>query len=105
MRLDDRCNPTNTPKFDRNPWVGIDADPHGSIDACIGVATPVQNVTLGIYDAGTGANTSPNTTTIATLTPTYAYATSAANYNHRAVRFPTDGGTLNDLTPGGTDTG
>jgi hypothetical protein len=104
VRLDDHGGSTNNIKFDRNLWVGIDADLNGSVDAFIGVATPGQNVTLGIYDAGTGANTSPNTTTIATLTPTYTYATSAANYNYRAVSFPTDGGTLNDLTPGGTDT-
>jgi hypothetical protein len=102
VRLDDRGGNNNNPKFDRNLWVGIDADLNGSIDAFIGVATPGSSTTLGIYDAGTGANTSPNTTTIATLTSTYTYAASAANYNYRAVNSLTDGGTLNDLTPTST---
>lgn len=104
VRLDDRGGNAGNIKFDRNLWVGIDADLNGSIDAFIGVATPGSSTTLGIYDAGTGANTSPNTTSIATLTATYTYAASAANYNYRPVSVPTDGGTLNDLTPGGTDT-
>ena len=99
VRLDDHGGNTNTPKFDRNLWIGIDADLNGSIDAFIGVATPAQNVILGIYDAGTGANTSPNTTSIASLTPTYTYTSSAANYDYRAVNYLNDGGTLDDLTP------
>jgi hypothetical protein len=102
VRLDDRGGNNNNIKFDRNLWVGIDADLNGSLDAFIGVATPGGNTTIGIYDAGTGANISPNTTTIATLTTTYTYASSAANFNYRPVNFATDGGTTNDLTPGST---
>jgi hypothetical protein len=98
VRLDDAGGTKNSPKFDRNLWVGIDADLNGSLDAFIGVATPGSSTTLGIYDAGTGANTSPNTTTIATLTATYTYTATAANYDYRAVNYLTDGGTLNDLT-------
>ncbi len=104
VRLDDHGGNNNDIKFDRNLWIGIDADLNGSVDAFIGVATPSQSVTLGIYDSGTGTNTSPNTTTIATLTPTYTYTANAANYDYRAVNYLSDGGTLNDLTPGGTDT-
>ncbi|MEY3897944.1 MAG: hypothetical protein RLZZ214_3465, partial [Verrucomicrobiota bacterium] len=43
VRLDDHGGNTNNPKFDRNLWIGIDADLNGSIDAFIGVATPAQN--------------------------------------------------------------
>ncbi len=104
VRLDAAGGTNNDPKFDRNLWVGIDADLNGSVDAFIGVATQGQTTTLGIYDSGTGLNTSPNTTTIAPLTQTYTYAAGPTNYNYRAVSTPGDGGTLNDLTPGGTDT-
>lgn len=104
VRLDNHGGSNNNIRFDRNLWVGIDADLNGSIDAFIGVATPGSSTSLGIYDAGTGTNTSPNTTTIAALTANYTYTGTAANYDYRAVSFPTDGGTLNDLTPGGTDT-
>ncbi len=104
VRLDAQGGNNNNPKFDRNLWVGIDADTNGSIDAFIGVATPSQSTTVGIYDAGTGTNTSPNTTTIANLTINYTYTTTAANYDYRAVNYLTDGGTLNDLTATGTDT-
>jgi hypothetical protein len=100
VRLDDRGGTSNNPKFDRTLWVGIDADLNGSVDSFIGVATPAQSTTIGIYDSGTGANTSPNTTTIAAAT--FTYATSATNYNYRPVNFLTDGGTFNDLTPTST---
>jgi hypothetical protein len=101
VRLDDAGNGG---AFTRNFWVGIDANRDGSIDAFIGVATPSQTTILGIYDSGGNTNISPSTTSIANLTPTYTYTANAANYNYRAVNYLTDGGTLNDLTPTGTDT-
>jgi hypothetical protein len=104
VRLDDRGGNNNTIRFDRNLWVGIDADLNGSVDAFLGVSTPSQNVILGIYDAGSGNNTSPNTTTIGSLTTTYTYSAVSTNYNYRPVNSVSDGGSLNDLTPGGTDT-
>jgi hypothetical protein len=100
VRLDAAGGTTNSPKFDRSLWVGIDADLNGSIDAFIGVYTPGQNVYIGIFDSGTGANTSPNTTTIGSVS--YSYDTSAANYSYRMVTYLTDGGTTNDLSPGTT---
>ncbi|MGL4399321.1 MAG: hypothetical protein ACRCXD_05605, partial [Luteolibacter sp.] len=103
VRLDDRGGNSNEIKFDRNLWVGIDAGLNGSVDALLGVATPSKNVILRIYDAGTGSNTFPNTTTITTLTTTYTYTASATNYNYQAVNSVADGGALNDLTTGGTD--
>jgi hypothetical protein len=54
--------------------VGMDADTDGDIDLFLGVDNqPGQGTDqLGIFNPGTGANTSPNTTTIIT-TPLVAY--------------------------------
>ena len=99
VRLDDHGGAGPSIAFDKNIWIGIDADLNGSVDAFIGV-TKTQ---LTISDSGGGLNNSPNTTTIAN-TAAFTYADSAANFNYRAVNFATDGGTTNDLSPGGTDT-
>lgn len=91
--------------FTGNVWFGIDADMSGSIDAFIGVGTQGQSTTLGIHDAGTGLNTSPNTTSIASLTPLYTFAavptpSASANFNYRAVTAA-DGGAQSVVDYGG----
>ena len=97
LRLDEAGGTKKDPVFDRVAWVGIDADINGSIDAFLGLNLQGSSSNLLIAAPGTGANTSPNTTTIAN-TPYQTYATTTANYNYRPVNSTTDGGTTNDVT-------
>ncbi len=60
----------------------------------IGAATPGQKVTLGIYDAGTGLNTSPSTTTIANA----SYTTNASSTQSNSLNR--DLGGINNRTAG-----
>jgi hypothetical protein len=106
IRLDVATPPANKPVFDRAAWIGIDADLNGSVDVFIGVNQSGSAASLGIYGTGSGANTSPSTTTISSTpynNPTNTnpdYIIGANNFNFRAVDFgPTkDGGTTNDVT-------
>ena len=95
-RLDDSGGNANNPQFDRVLWIGIDADVNGSIDAFVGVNRSGSSNTLGIYAPGSGANTSPSTTTIA-ANPYYSETLGSLNYDYRQVGVG-DGGTTIDLT-------
>jgi hypothetical protein len=97
LRLDASGGPTNKPAFDRVAWIGIDADINGSIDVFLGLNLQGSSSEIGVFAPGTGANTSPSTTSIA-ASAFQTYALTNANYNYRAVEFTTDGGTLNDVT-------
>ncbi len=101
IRLDDAGGNGGNPSFERNLWVGIDADLNGSVDVFLGVDRQGNANELAIYAPGSGQNISPSTTTIAN-SPYTTYAISAANYHYRPVDFTTDGGTTNDLTTGST---
>jgi hypothetical protein len=83
-------------------FVGIDANHDGAIDLFIGVNNSGSADTVGIWNPGPGANTSPNTTTIVS-TPLVSYAPTAANYNWTAVNTTIDPsmGTATDLDGGG----
>jgi hypothetical protein len=96
VRLDDHGGNANNPQFDRVVWVGIDADLNGSIDVFVGVNRSGSSNTVGIYAPGSGANTSPSTTTIAS-NPFYSETLGSLNYDYRAVGAG-DGGTTIDLT-------
>jgi hypothetical protein len=85
--------------FGRNLWVGIDANGNGSIDVFLGVNFQGSNDTIGVFSPGTGANTSPSTSTVGSTTVLLSPVSSPANYNYRPVDFMTDGGDTNDLTP------
>ena len=86
---------------DQNPagfkgalFVGIDANGDGAIDLFIGVNNSGSADTIGIWNPGAGANTSPNTTTIVSA-PLVSYTITALNYNWSAVNStidPTVGG-------------
>ncbi|MES2438028.1 MAG: hypothetical protein V4584_03125 [Verrucomicrobiota bacterium] len=97
LRLDAAGGPNNNPAFDRAAWIGIDADMNGSVDAFLGINFSGSATDLGIYAPGTGANTSPSTTSISS-TAYASYTISSANYNYRLVNSSTDGGTTNDVT-------
>lgn len=73
----------STPVFDRNLFVGIDANGDGGLDLYLGVHHQGSSEELAIYSAGTDLNISPNTTSItgplATITET------SSNYNYDVV--------------------
>jgi hypothetical protein len=97
LRLDQAGGTKKDPVFDRVAWIGIDADTNGSIDAFLGLNLQGSSSNLLIAAPGTGANTSPNTTTVSN-TPYQTYALTTANYNYRPVNSTADGGTTNDVT-------
>ncbi len=99
LRLDTHGGNENDIKFNRAAWLGIDADLNGSIDVFLGVDMSGNSSVLGIYSPGTGANTSPGSTSIDSAAYR-SYAINSSNYNYRPVDYVTDGGTTNDLTPG-----
>jgi hypothetical protein len=101
LRLDEAGGNKNSPVFDRVAWVGIDANQDAVLDAFVGLGMQGSSSVLGIYDAGSSANTSPNTTSIAS-SPAYSYTIDSSNYNYRAVNHVTDGGTTSDATTGTT---
>lgn len=96
LRLDTAGGNTNNPAFDRVAWIGIDADLNGSVDVFMGLNLQGSNSEVGVYAPGTGANTSPSTTSIAAASVTYPLT--STNFNYRPVDFTTDGGTTNDVT-------
>jgi len=69
--------------------IGIDADIDGVLDLFIGVNNSGQKDEIGIYDPGTGANVSPNTTSIAS-TPLVSYTEMTSNYNFSIVNDTID---------------
>jgi hypothetical protein len=98
LRLDAAGGDNNNPAFNRVAWLGIDADTNGSIDAFLGLNLSGSSSELLIAAPGTGANTSPSTTTIETAVARYTYATTPSNYNYRPVDYLIDGGSTNDVT-------
>jgi len=59
--------------------VGLDANLDGALDLFLAVDNSGSNDRIGIFDPGSGANTSPSTTSIVS-TPLVSYAEVAANY-------------------------
>jgi hypothetical protein len=102
IRLDARGGQDKKPAFDRVVWVGTDADLNGSLDVFFGANFQGSNQEISIRDAGSGLNTSPNTTSVSN-TPAFIYTPAALNYDYRMVNYLLDGGTLNDVTSGGTE--
>jgi hypothetical protein len=66
--------------------IGIDAASDGDIDLFLGVNNSGSTTEVGIWDPGTGSNTSPDTTTIVS-TPIQSWTEIAANYSY----VPVDG--------------
>jgi len=79
VRVGAEANPAG---FSQVVAVGIDGDLDGALDLFVLVDHAGQNQ-LAIYDAGTGANTSPSTTTISPTALTYAET--GSNYDWRPV--------------------
>jgi hypothetical protein len=77
-------------------FVGIDANGDGALDLFIGVNNSGSSNMIGIWSPGSGANISPNTTTIVSA-PLVSYTITALNYNWTAVNStidPTVGGAI-----------
>jgi hypothetical protein len=75
--------------FDHFMGVGIDANLDGAIDLFLAVDNSGNPDRIGIFDAGSGANTSPSTTSIIT-TPLLSYALSVSNYGFAPVNATLD---------------
>lgn len=93
---------------DKNPagykgaaFVGMDLNADGTLDLFAGVDNSGSSSYIGLWWAGSGANVSPKTTTLAS-SPTFSYTETAANYSWVAVspaNSPT--GTTTDVDGGG----
>jgi hypothetical protein len=85
-------------------WVGIDANLDGKIDLFAGA---LEDSKIGFYPAGTGANTSPNTTSITNGSPYYEVTVSTLNFNFSPVTATNSPSTtdfdLDDGTGGGAN--
>lgn len=88
--------------FKTAAFVGIDANADGAIDLFIGINNSGSADTIGIWNPGAGANTSPNTTTMVS-TPLVSYTQTVANYSWLPVNATIDPsvGTATDLDGGG----
>ena len=75
--------------FDHFMGVGLDANGDGALDLFVAVDNSGNPDRVGIFAAGTGANTSPSTTSI-NSTPLFSYALSVSNYNFSAVTATID---------------
>jgi PEP-CTERM motif len=75
--------------FDRFLAVGIDANSDGAIDLFLTVDNSGSPDRVAIFDAGSGANTSPSTSSIAN-TALFSYALSATNFHFGAVNATID---------------
>src|SRR5437016_4421676 len=94
---------------DQNPvgfkgalFVGIDANGDGVLDLFIGVDNSGSADKIGIWSPGSGANISPNTTSIVSA-PLASYTITALNYNWTAVNSTIDPtvGTATDINGAG----
>lgn len=92
------------PGYSRAFFVGVEATGDDALDAFIGVDNSGSNDAIGIWDAGSGANISPSTTSIAS-TAFATYTESSTNFSWRAVSLATDGIDTTDVDGGtsGTD--
>jgi hypothetical protein len=90
------------PGFKAAFFVGVDANHDGALDLFIGVNNSGSSNVIGIWNPGTGANTSPNTTTIVS-TPLFSYVITASNYSFLPVNTTIDPtvGTAIDLNGDG----
>ncbi len=79
----------NPSGFDHFMGVGVDANQDGALDLFLAVDNSGNPDQLGIFDAGSGSNTSPSTTTIVS-SPLFSYAPSASNYGFGAVNAAID---------------
>jgi hypothetical protein len=85
--------PAGNGTFDQVLFVGIDGNGDGALDVFVGADNASPTEGNKIWDAGTGANISPSTTSIQVPAP-FVYAHTAANFNFS---------TVSAIDPAGTD--
>jgi hypothetical protein len=77
-------------QFNSAVFVGIDANGDGALDIFVGVDNRGSSNVLKIWDAGSGANISPSTTSVSSPSGQKTYAETSANYDFRAVNGVND---------------
>jgi hypothetical protein len=77
------------PGFEHFMGVGLDANLDGALDLFLAVDNSGNPDSIGIFDAGTGLNVSPSTTSITSM-PLTSYVPDAANYDFSAVTATND---------------
>ena len=83
--------------FGGQAWIGADVNSDGALDLFVGA----NKDTVSIHFAGTGSNTSPNTTSIES-TPFWSASVSASNFNWTEITTTLDpDGTNLDIDAGG----
>ena len=87
---------SNPPGWENFVTVGLDAgeDALNDIDIYLGVDGQGSGDNVGIYDPGTGANTSPSTTTLSSV-PSLSWALTATNFDWSPVDNTIDPGVTN----------
>jgi len=70
--------------------VGLDVDLDGALDIFVGVNNSGSKDHVGVWYAGDGANTSPNTTSIDSHNPYWTNDTATANYDWSALSATID---------------
>ncbi len=83
-------------------WVGIDANADGKVDLFAGA---LEDSKIGYYPAGTGANTSPSTTSITSSSPYLEVAVSTLNFDFSPVTSTNDPTASNFNLDGGSGGG
>jgi hypothetical protein len=87
MRLGEEENP---PGFSRAAFIFIDANGDGKMDMMLGVDNSGGGATkIGIWDPGTGTNSSPSTTSVVSP-PAVTYVGGATNYDWSSVTTTID---------------
>ena len=78
------------PSYSGLTWIGIDANLDGALDLFIGINNQGSNSSITFNKTGTGANTSPNTTSIVSAAAPYIIAESSSNFDYEFVNSTID---------------
>lgn len=93
---------TPQPQYKGLLWIGIDGNSDGRLDIFLGINNQGSSRELILADAGSGANISPSTTSIANPLAKYTIVQNSTNYNYQAVNLTMDPGMTNsDLNADG----